>query len=456
MPDLELIDTIVIVMMENRSFDHMLGYLRLPRIGRRKDVDGLVSRKEAEYANPFEGEAYHPFHMSSGPLPCDLPHERDEVQTQLAVSDVVGGPTMTGFVEAYHAFTPVNRTRRPAPMGFLTPREIPITDFLARSFAVCDRWFAPLPASTHPNRLMAISGYSERDVTPGALLPDQDLLFDWLDRHHVRWRVYSAGLSFFALLPRLWDDILGDRFRPFPRLFDDIRSEGPATFPQVILVEPDYEDSPVHTSGQANDNHPPLATGFGEQFLRRVYQALTLEPARWSRMVAIFTYDEHGGFFDHVPPIRLRSDPPAGVVYPPFETTGVRVPAVVVSPFVEAGSVCKQVLDHTSVLQLIAERFDPGGSGYSPEVNARRAAGIGSVSAALTRDSPRRDVPNVPLGPIEATAALTQLRITRSPNQEAFEEAAARLVEEHPKEVAEQHPELVAWYAMKESSGRRR
>src|SRR5206468_707995 len=115
-------------MMENRSFDHMLGYLRLPRIGGRKDVDGLLGTKRPEYRNPFEGEAYYPFRMRDGLLPCDLPHERKCVEIQLAVTDVAGGPTMTGFVKAHYQSTAVNRTTKPEPMGFLTPKDLPVTD----------------------------------------------------------------------------------------------------------------------------------------------------------------------------------------------------------------------------------------------------------------------------------------------------------------------------------------
>ena len=449
MTDPSLIDIVVIVMMENRSFDHMLGYLRHPRYGKRKDVNGLRSTRSDEYANPFESEAYYPFRIRKDlPLPCDLPHERKEIATQLAFSPVTGGPTMTGFVEAYYEATQVNRTRQPEPMGFFTAAEVPITDFLARNFAVCDRWFAPLPASTHPNRLMAFSGYTRRDTTEVAFLPDQDLVFDWLDRKRIRWRVYSAGLSFFALMPRLWDEILGPRFRSFPRFVDDMRSEPLGEFPQVIFIEPDYEDSPVHLSGHGNCNHAPLSIGYGEEFFRRVYQALTLSPEKWARTLAIFTYDEHGGFFDHEPPIRVRTDPSHGEDYLPFETTGVRVPTIVASPLVRPGTLYSGNLDHTSILQFLAERFAADESGYSPEVNARRAEGIRNVSEVLNLDSPRTDLPPVPLAPIPVRSALTAVRLSTSPNQEAFEKAAASLVEERHDEVVERYPSLVEWRAL--------
>src|SRR5262249_41045664 len=148
----------------------------------------------------------------------------------------------------------------------------------------------------------------------------------------------------------------------------DVQHEEDATWPHVIFVEPDYNDSPVHISGHACDNHPPVAVGFGEAFLRQVYQAITSNSARSSKSVMFVTYDEHGGFFDHVAPVNIPSAPPPGATYPRFDSTGVRVPALVVSPLVARQSVRHEQLDHTSILQLIAERFGTEGEGYSASV----------------------------------------------------------------------------------------
>jgi phospholipase C len=135
-------------------------------------------------------------------------------------------------------------------MGFFAPPQIPITDFLAQNYMICDRWFAPLPASTQPNRLVALSGYSQIDVTRSDLLPDQTLVFDWLSRHDVRWRVYHSGISFLLLFQSMWANAVSDRFRRFNALAADLQNEPDATFPQVIFIEPAYHDSPVLDSNR--------------------------------------------------------------------------------------------------------------------------------------------------------------------------------------------------------------
>ena len=100
-------------------------------------------------------------------------HDRELIARQLAFSDAAGTYSMRGFVEAYYTETTVNRTSKPEPMGFFTAADLPMTYFLADNFALCDRWFAPLPSNTQPNRIMALSGFSTIDHTPGQLLPDQ-------------------------------------------------------------------------------------------------------------------------------------------------------------------------------------------------------------------------------------------------------------------------------------------
>jgi phospholipase C len=111
-------------------------------------------------------------------------------------------------------------------------------------------------------------------------------VLDWLDRRDIRWRVYSAGLSLFMLMPKMWPWLLTDRFRSVSRLAYDVQHESQDSFPQVIIVEPDYHDSPVHLSGHGNDNHPPLPVSFGEIFVKAVYEALTSNPARWAKTLA--------------------------------------------------------------------------------------------------------------------------------------------------------------------------
>jgi phospholipase C len=447
--DLQQIKTVVIVMMENRSFDHMLGHLSLPPFGARTDVTGLSRTSWTSYANDAPDERPHmPFAMRSDPrLPHDQPHERSFVATQI-------GPNreMTGFVRAYYdfaeakSFSGVVGQDHPSPMGFFTPEMVPITDFLAQNFCVCDHWFAPLPASTMPNRLMFLAGDAHVDLTSGLVLDPGPLLLDWLSARRKTWRVYHDGLfSFFTLFLR--PDVLGPNFKRFTSLAADLAADD---VPEVILIEPTYHDAPHF---HANDNHPPLQIGAGEHFLRDVYDVLT-GSKQWSNMLVVFTHDEHGGFFDHVPPPKIPYSPPNGATYTDgFPTTGPRVPAIVASPFVSRKAY-NGVFDHTSILQFLAERFDPTGPGYSDTVNARKGLGIESLSAVLSPAAPATlaaasvpPAPDSPPEPFRVESILTPGSAGTGALGAAFVQAGQHYMTNHLDEAREKLPEL--WHILR-------
>ncbi len=438
-----LVDTIVIVMLENRSFDHMLGYLSLQDETNRTDIDGIADPTNTAYINDSAGETYSLFAMKDAAFPGDLPHGRDLIDVQLARSAASGRYEMTGFVEAYRRFMHVPRVKTKAPpMGFMKDgKQVPTLDFFAENFTVCDRWFAPLPADTQPNRLMALSGFTTVDVTAAQAL-NQELVYEWLTDMRIRWRVYRSGLPFCTLLPRMWDEILDyTLFRSIRQLAKDVKTESDHTYPEVIFCEPAYFDSPVSSSFERNDDHPPLPVGPGQRFLREIYEALTANPARWARTVMIVTYDEHGGFFDHVAPLAIPTDPPAGVNYRRFATTGVRVPGLIVSPLVAPGSVYKDKLDHTSILQFLAEMFGDGD--YSPDVKRRMDAGIKSVSETLTLSQPRAVLAMPPLKAMAVAAVVPVPKPEdKTPNQIAFEKAANDLLAEKGMKALDSYPEL--------------
>lgn len=458
MPALAQINRIVVLMMENRSFDHLLGYLSLPEFGGLA-VDGLKAPFDpAVFGNPARwdekrelptGPVRLPFPMPDRELPHDLPHERKKVTRQLAELPVSGLATMKGFAAAYaFAEGESQNTTKPEPMGYCTPADIPVTDFLARNYAVCDRWFAPLPTSTQPNRLMALSGFTRIDETD-KLIPDQPTVLDWMG-NRVRWRVYHAGFSFMTLMSRYWDDLLaGERFRWFDELEEDIAKEGPDEFPQVIFIEPAYADAPIEFNWPPNDNHPPLPLAPGEDFIRAVYQVLTSNEAIWNETALIITYDEHGGFFDHVVPPSIVTAPPPKAKWKdktPFKTLGVRVPALIVSPYVNPGTVCSELFDHTSILQFIAEQFAPDKNGFSDDVNRRRDATdeelrIQSVAKVFNRVDPRP-----PVTPPQATQH-GKLRPEREPsaNSEAFAAAASSLLKKRKKDAIARYKGLDQW-----------
>ena len=430
------VDTIVVVMMENRSFDHVLGHLRAPQFGNRADVDGIEDVNNPRYLNPnSDGQGIAPFWSGDGPLDSDLPHDPDAVRKQLAYIAINGSYAMNGFVLAFEDEFHTS-AQRPAVMSLLQPDAIPTTGALASQYLVCDRWFSCVPTSTAPNRLMSMCGYTDHHDT-GVLLPDQRTAYDWLLDHGVRWRVYSAGIPFFALMPRLTPLVLTTHFRRLESLPADLAGDG-ADWPQVIFIEPDYHDCPVHLQPPC-DNHAPLAMAPGEAFLAQVYNWLSSDAQRWARTVLVVTYDEHGGFFDHAAPLPVKYRNPNGVA---FDTTGPRVPTIVAGPFAPQG-VSHAQLDNTSVLQLLAERFGKPGEAYSAEVAGRMNQGIASVSAALAVGA--QNLATRALNARLTSAAAIPSAIAANDLREGFHQAVTRLAAAHQAEAFAKYPELRAY-----------
>lgn len=436
------ISTIVYVMLENRSFDHMLGYLSLSDANPPMPVDGL--RDEAgwmsRHDNFFAGRRY-PLHAIGAETRIDdPPHEAATIATQIntpAMPGAAGG--MGGFVASY-----MQRTPPPADpslvMGYYTRGAVPVFDFLARNFAVCDHWFSALPTGTQANRLMAMSGTSGLVDNAPLALPDQHLVYDWLTERRVSWCAYQCGdfLPFFSLMPRWLPEIatsltlssLGGtgRFRRYSRFRQ--HWAGPAPLPSVIFIEPEYTDGP---HADPNDDHPPTSVAKGQAFLSDIYATLTSNPARWRSTMMVVTYDEHGGFFDHVPPLAIPADA-AGFR---FRTTGVRVPALIVSPHVAPGSVFSGDLDHTSFLQLLADRFAPG-EAYSDAVAARQAF-LAPLRTVVDGPALVAAAPAMPAGAaMEARIAAAVPPAARSEapnaaaNSRALQNVALKVVQDHP------------------------
>ena len=443
--NLNQIKNVVVVMMENRSFDHALGYLSLNKFGR-ADVDGLKEGPDwnAKVASMCNGAPHLPWHCTDPfkATPFDPPHERGPIAIQLG-DKVDGVHQMNGFVTNYASVCPVKPEDRSPVMSYFTSEESPVLGFLADNFAICDRWFSSLPAGTQPNRLMAMSGYSKIELNT-CPLPDQHLVYDWLNERKVSWRVYHEGMPFFSIMPRWLPDILlHDNFRRFDRLDDDLMNSLPEEIPKVLFIEPTYTDAP--SVGPSSDDHPPTAVKAGQEFLLKVYKAFSTNPDVWAGTVMIITYDEHGGFFDHVPPIPLTTNPPAGVNYPAFETSGVRVPALIVSPFVKSKTVFHETFDHTSILKFIGHVFGMGT--YSPEVDQRPVANIWDV---LSTESIAQSQPPAPPTLVDYLAQQVEpvgyVPGTQPYNEttRAFQVALDQMHTYSGKEAKEKFPELIA------------
>ncbi|MFL5809951.1 MAG: alkaline phosphatase family protein, partial [Flavisolibacter sp.] len=436
------VKTVILVMMENRSFDHMLGHMTLDDPGLK--MDGLRSESMPGYRNDYEGELYPVYELTTDQeLDFDVPHEFTDVATQLQRNDVTGKFTMHGFVQAYANAGHIPNPQC-IPMAYFPSKLVPITNFFARNFCSCDRWFAPIPTSTQPNRTMALCGDTEIFRTHLQLIPIGLNLFDWMEANGIRWKVYHDGFSFFALYNKLWKYVLGPGFKRFSEFHSDQIRDPTNSDPEVIIIEPCYADAPHLGTKHPNDNHAPLAIGWGEDFLRQVYLAVTANQKRWENTVMILYYDEHGGFFDHaVPPdIQYRTTGNSNRL---FTSLGPRIPGLIISPFVQPGSVFSKLLDHTSILQFLAEKFTPGKS-FSKTVNDRMAKGIQSISEIIS-EQPKRPIPRVPSVKINVQTALGKYIPVSQPTmmEQSFANAANELLRQKPLEAMAKYPELAGW-----------
>jgi phospholipase C len=445
---LDLIDTVVVVILENRSFDHMLGHLSLDGPGQ-IPLEGLQS--DPEWLQRHANSGIAPFAFATQTID-DPPHEKATIAVQIGTPATPGDPfPMNGFVESYLERKPPPFDRR-LVMGCYEAASVPISDFFARNFTVCDHWFAALPTGTQANRLMAMSGTTSLIDNAPLFLPDQALVYDWLSEHGVSWCAYQYGdfLPFFALMPRWQGEITASlaldalvphahpRFRRYSNFARDWMSE--QNMPQVIFIEPEYTDGPHFAP---NDDHPPTGVALGQAFLRDIYLALIANLTRWARTLMIVTYDEHGGFWDHVSPLPIPTRIPGHGPTPVFLSTGVRVPAFLVSPLVEGGHVYREPLDHTSILQLLADKFASGI--YSAEVSERQPF-LSPLAAALTRPAARaalpRELPAVEIAAMAAAPRVPQRSASANANAAAFRLAAAKMAADHAG-IAIGWPELM-------------
>ncbi|MBI3820520.1 MAG: hypothetical protein HY286_17655 [Planctomycetes bacterium] len=446
MADLSSIKRIVIVMLENRSYDHILGALSLPDHGGRVELEGLqYPLVDDRYLNTFGGQEFYPKPGVDSHLTGDLPHERPFVKTQMAWDKYANPFSMSGFVEAYANNTNNKlRSNPPETMRFLTPDQVPVYSFLAENFTVCDHWFTPLPASTHPNRMVLLTGDYIVEMSAGSLVhPVDDHIFKWMDGNNNKGRqisycVYHSGLSFLASM-LLFDLPFGDDWmRSVDRIEQDF-SDANNPPAQVVFVEPHYHAGFI-IPGVPNDHHPPYRVRRGEEFVAKTYNAIFSGPYA-NETLMIVTNDEHGGFYDHVsPPLILQKQYKDQM--PAFESAGPRVPAFLISPLLQPRSVFNNTLDHTSILQLIAHRFLGDPADYSQNVTHRRASGISDLADALQFAPNPRPFVQIQIPPDAITPAERTAMPEPTSHTELFRTAARRLLQNDPVSARKTFPDI--------------
>jgi hypothetical protein len=244
-----------------------------------------------------------------------------------------------------------------AIMGYYDAAQLPIYDLFAREFAICNRWFASLPTDTWPNRLYSLTGGSGGMITtpstasvpsdpPGYTLTS---IFEVLQARGVDWMNYFSDLPFALIFKRLAQD--ASYTRRMRSLSNLLAAAQTGDLPSVAWLDPNFTDveTSVGEPAAANDDHPPGDVANGQVLLRQIYQALSQGPG-WSKTLLIVTYDEHGGFFDHVLPPGTPTVVPGAADGPPDDDPnlrryGVRVPTFIVSPWVQPGSVANDTYD---------------------------------------------------------------------------------------------------------------
>jgi phospholipase C len=428
---LEGVQHIVVLMMENRSFDQMLGFLS--KHGRVPGVEGLKGGEVNydEHGNPYEsfewGEeetSFHPPQDRSGKIldPC---HGPTCVKEQL---ETFKGKTPGGFVKNFmrRKDSRGNRIEIPAqyrglPMGYYSEKHLPVYDLLARKYAVCDAWHSSIPGDTWPNRLYAMAGEdgpkvsqkrgflhwlavaAKRKLIPGlgaiSNAPVYDVAAFTRQLRDEQWRWYShdpATLRGADSTYRDFHRLNRDNFAYFDRkrmsvvtkaleggvveLHDSFLDDAAkGQLRDVSWIDPNFIDLKV-LDPNSNDDHPPSDVRAGQALVLETYQALVRSPT-WKDTVLVIVYDEHGGFYDHVQPPPVPSGDPGK-----YLTLGVRVPALVVGPRVQGG-VCKHVFEHTTLINTILRRFaaDPEEAIGRMPLRVRRAAHLGMLLEAEPR-----------------------------------------------------------------------
>lgn len=376
---LQRIDHFVFVMMENRSFDHMLGHLSHPDHGGRNDVDGLDGA-ERLLGGDLTGTRVLPL---EGPNPAfwpNLPHDHESIARQ------INDGKMDGFASEYAR--KLARTGGVVRKGFLndpervlrfqTPAVADTYARLAREYTVCDRWFASVPAGTYPNRACYYSGVtpslSNEGITDEFGYLDDLTVFDVLTHVGVDWKVFESDISFLRVFDRF--RIEQDRIRPLSELTDPL--------PSVTFIDPNFTGFP--SAQPNNDDQPPTDVRNGQAFIADIVERIE-QSTNWESTMLVITYDEHGGFADHVPPPGApgSSHPPEGpthisLSHPDASMYGVRVPTLIVSPLVKRGGVSHQIFDHAAVFRTLLQRFAPQhlNSKIIPE-RVRRSRHLGEV-----------------------------------------------------------------------------
>jgi phospholipase C len=457
------IDHVVVLCLENRSFDHMLGFLEHPA----EDFDGLLRGGPFDNAAWDGGSRERATPRAKRVLPFGPDHSHDAVMQQLAMEGrgIDRHATNDGFVVSYErkarglapvelggilgpvvgwwqkrkrAGMPTGAGRGPLVMLCQPPEQVPVLSRLALDFAVCDRWFCSVPGETWPNRNFLHAATSDGETDIEIRFYADRTIFEVLEANDATWRIYHDDTPQVWAFRALWDTAKRHQnWYPFDRFAEHVAQ---GDLPNYSFIEPNHRP-PLLIGGDpgvSDSQHPEnnlvcndaydafdaaSDTDFarGESLIAAIYEALRANPELFARTMLLITYDEHGGLYDHRPP-------PSGIPAPGdsrgpisrilheiwhrkvhrfgFTTLGPRVPAVIVSPLIDSGTVDHRERDHASVPATLRALFAPDAKPLT-----RRDAWAPPFHDLARRQSPRTDLPDLssylPAAPAAATTSAT-------------------------------------------------
>jgi phospholipase C len=405
------VEHVFVLMLENHSFDNMFAMSGLPNI---------IAATTSNF-NVWNTTTYNVRSDAPVSMPTDPGHEFSDTLEQLAGYGALYQPgnyptvNNSGFAVNYATTTNEGPTPPAADVGdimacFDTPNQLPMLYYLAKNYAVCDQWFSSMPGPTWPNRFFVHGASSNGlDHMPtnlelawwntfeGFSYPHGSI-YDLLNAHNIGWRIYqdwngpvAGGFAQVATLQGIWSirDVNNvDQFG------SDLQGDYPYAY---TFIEPNYGDVVDENYEGGSSQHPMDGVWGGENLIAKIFAAIRSSPL-WEKSLLIITYDEHGGFYDHFAP---------GSITPPddnssswyndsgftFDRAGVRVPTVVVSPWIPAGTVDHTVYDHSSVLATVEKLC------HTPPLLplTQRDANANDLVHLLSLASPRTDLAPLPL-----------------------------------------------------------
>jgi len=314
------IDHVIVVMMENRSFDHLLGWL-----------PGADAKQAGLTYTDAQGTPHRTFPLAPDFQGCtyaDPDHSFDGARAEW------DNGACDGWLRVNDLWS----------IGYYGRQDLPFFGKAAPAFTTCDRFFASFMGPTFPNRFYSLSAQTDRTSNLETRV-DLPTIFDRLAAKRVPAAYYYGNFAFLLLYQRYQQISF-----PYSRFFAQCKT---GKLPAFSYIDPNYTfaDSGPASGNQGNDDHPHADIRAGEYFLSTIYNAVTHSPA-WPRTLLVITFDEWGGFFDHVSPPAATAD-----ANPAYVQRGFRVPCLLISPFARRGHVAHGVYDHTSILKLVEWRW---------------------------------------------------------------------------------------------------